>query len=93
MEFPSVRGGQGLSEERRGLEWAWLEVWNKGAGALGGSLRAWGPVCFEAIWSPSWVATYLSKTHFQQLGMKIVIKKSIPEKVICWAFQKFFRMF
>ena len=45
MNFLSVRGGQGLSKGRRGLGerggW-WLEVWNKGAGAWGGSLRAWG---------------------------------------------------
>ncbi len=59
------------------------------AGAWGGSLRAWGPVCFEAIWAPSWIATYLSKTHFQQLGLRIVFKKAFPVKVICWAFQKF----
>ena len=87
-------GGRGSL--RRDGAWrggAWLEVWNKGAGALGGSLRAWGPVCFEAIWAPSWIATYLRKTHFQQLGMKIVIKKSFPEKVICWAFQKFLERF
>ena len=45
MNFPSVRGGQGLSKGRRGLAWGeggWLEAWNKGAGAWGGSLRAWG---------------------------------------------------
>ena len=44
MNFPSVRGGQGLSKglgERGG---GWLEVWNKGAGAWGGSkgLGGWG---------------------------------------------------
>ena len=44
MNFPSVRGGQGLSKGRQGLgeRGGWLEAWNKGAGAWGGSLRAWG---------------------------------------------------
>ena len=47
MNFPSVRGGQGLSKGRRGLGergGGWLEVWNKGAGAWGGSkgLGGWG---------------------------------------------------
>ena len=44
MNFPSVRGGQGLSKGRqgRGERGGWLEAWNKGAGAWGGSLRAWG---------------------------------------------------
>ena len=39
MNFPSVRGGQGLSKGRQGLGerggGGWLEAWNKGAGALG----------------------------------------------------------
>ena len=47
MNFPSVRGGQGLSKGRRGLGergGGGLEVWNKGAGAWGGSkgLGGWG---------------------------------------------------
>ena len=33
-------------------------------------------VCFAAIWAPSWKATYLSKTHFKHLGLKIVIRFS-----------------
>ena len=36
-EFPSVRGGQGLSKGRQGLAGGgrgWLEPWNKGAGGL-----------------------------------------------------------
>ena len=45
MNFPSVRGGQGLSKGRKGLGergGGGLEAWNKGAGAWGGSLKAWG---------------------------------------------------
>ena len=58
MNFPSVRGGQGLSKGRRGLAWGqggWLEAWNKGAGAWGGSLRAWGLERAEGLgWGGGW---------------------------------------
>ena len=57
MNFPSVRGGQGLSKGRRGLAWeegGWLEAWNKGAGASGGSLRAWGLERAEGLGWGGW---------------------------------------
>ena len=68
MNFPSVRGGQGLSKGRWGLAWGkggWLEAWNKGAGAWGGSLRAWGLERAEGL---GWGGTF-GRTEIPHYGL------------------------
>ena len=76
MNFPSVRGGQGLSKGRQGLgekEGGWLEAWNKGAGAWGGSKGrgGWGLERAEGLGSGGGGWTLRGRPDGRSLGRSL----------------------